>query len=285
MMAPNREVLQRMVHVCQSYAGEHNLIFSTDPVPALSKTKCIFFCGRPGKVKYPEPVKLDGQDLPWVESAVHLGHTLHQITNMEKDCQKARARFIDKTVQLREQLCFAKPDQILKAIQVFCSDAYGSMLWKLGSDSSEQFFKSWNTAVKLIYGVTRSTFTYLVEGHLASGYTSLRNQILSRYSGFYRNLLNSPSKEVRILTRIVSADPRSPTCSNLKYLQKMTGLSQPQFYSSIRVRMALPVREVPEAEKWRLGLLDNLLKMKHERFLRVEDSKAICAMIDSLCST
>ena len=155
----------------------------------------------------------------------------------------------------------------------------------LGSDTSEQFFKSWNTAVKLIYGVTRSTFTYLVEGHLAAGHTSLRNQILSRYSGFYRNLLNSPSKEVRILTRIVSADPRSPTCANLKYLQKMTGLSQPQFYSSIRIKMALPVKEVPEAEQWRLGLLDSLLKMKQERYLRVEDSKAICAMIDSLCST
>ena len=72
LLAPNREVLQKMVQVCQSYAGEHNLIFSTDPVPALSKTKCIFFCGKPGKVKYPDPVQLDGQDLPWVESALHL---------------------------------------------------------------------------------------------------------------------------------------------------------------------------------------------------------------------
>ena len=123
LLSPNREVLQRMVQVCQSYAVEHNLTFSTDPVPALSKTKCIFFCGRPGKVKYPDPVKLDGKDLPWVESAAHLGHTLHQINNMEKDCQKARARFIDQTVQLREQLSFANADQILKAVQVLCSDA------------------------------------------------------------------------------------------------------------------------------------------------------------------
>ena len=141
LLAPNREVLQKMVRVCQSYAGEHNLIFSTDPVPALSKTKCIFFCGRPGKVKYPDPVQLDGQDLPWVESALHLGHTLLQVTNQEKDCQKSRARFIDKTVQLREELSFAHPNQILKAVQILCSDAYGSMLWKLSSGSSEQYFK------------------------------------------------------------------------------------------------------------------------------------------------
>jgi hypothetical protein len=285
LLAPNREVLQRMVQVCQSYAVEHNLVFSTDPVPSLSKTKCIFFCGRPGKVKYHDPVQLDGKDLPWVESADHLGHTLHQLTNMEKDSQRARARFIGKNVQLREELSFANEEQILKAVQIFCSDAYGSMIWNLKSSGSEQFFKSWNTTVKLVYGVPRSTFTYLVEGHLAADHTSLRNQILSRYPGFYRKLLESPSKEVRMLARIVSADPRSSTCSNLKYLEKMTGLNQPQLYCSAKIKIALPTKKVPEAEQWRIGLLDNLLKMKQERYLRVEDSKRICAMIDSLCST
>ena len=65
----------------------------------------------------------------------------------------------------------------------------------------------------------------------------------------------------------------------------MTGLATPQYFSSARIKVALPVKEVPEPEKWRLGLLDNLLKLKKERFMKVEDSKAICAMIDSLCST
>ena len=124
-----------------------------------------------------------------------------------------------------------------------------------------------------------------MEGHLAAGHTSLRNQVLSRYSGFYQNLINSPSKEVRTLVRIISADPRSVTCSNLRYLQRITGLSQPQLYSSARIKIALPIKEVPDSEKWRLGLLDNLMKMKKEKHLKVEDSKTICAMIDSLCNT
>jgi hypothetical protein len=82
-------------------------LFTPDPSPDLHKTKRIFFFGRPGKVNYPDPVKLYGQDFPWVESAVHLGHTLQQLTNMEKDCQVARARFIDKT---EPQLCQSGPD-------------------------------------------------------------------------------------------------------------------------------------------------------------------------------
>ena len=189
LLAPNREVLQRMLDICQAYAEEHNLVFSTDPVPAKSKTKCVYFCGRPGKVRYPDPVRLDGKDLPWVESADHLGHTLHQLTNMEKDSHRARAKFIQKTVNIREELYFANPEQVMKAIQLLCTDAYGSMLWNLSSTGAESFFKAWNTCVKLVHGVPRSTFTYLVEGYFASGLTSLRNQILSRYSGFHQGLL------------------------------------------------------------------------------------------------
>ena len=285
LLAPNREVLQRMLDICETYAEDHNLVFSTDPIPAKSKTKCVYFCGRPGQVRYPEPVQLGGKDLPWVESADHLGHSLNQMTSMEKDCQRARATFIRKTIEVREQLSFAHPRQVMQAVQVLCTDAYGSMLWELGSDPAEQYFKSWNTCVKLAYGLPRSTFTYLVEGYLAADQTSLRNQVLSRYPGFYRNLLSSPSREVRILARVVASDPRSTTCRNLRYLERITNLNQPQFCSALKVREALPVQHVPEKEKWRLGLLSSLMKVKGEKHARVEDMKHICAMLDSLAST
>ena len=139
--------------------------------------------------------------------------------------------------------------------------------------------------MKLTFGLPRDTFTYLVEGFFAFSQTSLRNQVLSRYPGFYRNLLNSPSREVRILSRIVTSDPRSPTCANLKYLKEMTKLHQPQFYSATRVRLALPVQHVPENEKWRLGLLTSLMKVQREKQSRVEDTKHIRGMIESLCNS
>ena len=124
-----------------------------------------------------------------------------------------RAKFIDKTVDLREQLSFAHPKQVMKAAQVYCCDGYGygSMLWTLQSDTAEQYFKAWNTFVKLAYGVTRSTFTYLVEGYFARDFVSLRNQILGRYRAFFQKLLKSHSKEIRLLANIVGRDPRSTT--------------------------------------------------------------------------
>ena len=118
LLAPNREVLQNMLNTWESYAYAelHNLVFSTHQVPSKFKTKCIFFCGLDGKVKNPDPVQLYGKDLPWVKRADHLGHTLRQVTNMEQDCNRARGRFINNTVELREELRFAKPDQILQTV-------------------------------------------------------------------------------------------------------------------------------------------------------------------------
>ena len=165
-----------------------------------------------GNVKYPAPVHLDGKPLPWVDHALHLGHVLHQSVTMEKDCNRARAGFIDRSVDIREQFYFAQPKQVLSMIQILCSDAHGNMLWDLQSNPAEQYFKCWNTAVKLVYGVPRSTYTYLVEGFLAKDQKSLRNQVLSRYPRFYRKLESSPSKEVRMLVRMVSSHPRSTTC-------------------------------------------------------------------------
>ena len=159
------------------------------------------------------------------------------------------------------------------------------MLWDLQSDPAEQNIKCWNTCVRLVYQVACNTFTYLVEGFLASSQVTLRNQILSRYPGFYRKLLVSPSREVRMLAKMVSSDPRSSTCRNLKYLRKVAKHEQVEWFSSWRVRELLPVKSVPENEKWRLGLLTHLMEMRLDKYLEVKDSKQICAMVDSLSST
>ena len=161
-----------MLAICESYGKAHNLVFSTDPVPKLSKTKCMYFCGRSKNVKYPDPVQLYGEDLPLVEYADHLGPTLHQSVTVDVDCNRARAKCIDRNVDTRKQFYFAQPQQKLKMVQILCCDGYGSMLWNLEDNSAEQYFKSWNTCVKLIFGVPRSTYTYLVEGFFAETRTA-----------------------------------------------------------------------------------------------------------------
>ena len=266
----------------EDYASDHNLEFSTDTVPSKSKSKCIYFCGRLNRVKYPDPVKLAGKELPWVVNAEHLGHTLSQQVNMDKDCQRAKSKFIAKSSEVREQLKFAHPLDVLRVVQVMCMDAYGSMLWNLASPTAEQFYKSWNTCVKIVYDVPRNTFTYLVEGFLAASLVPMRNQLLSRYAGFVRKLLSSASREVRGLAKLVMNDPRSTTCTNLRLLRLKSGIREPQKFASHIVREKLPIMYVPKEETWRLGLLEALLKIKSEKFMCGEDMQAITAQITSL---
>ena len=68
---------QKMVTVCERYGREHNLVFSTDPIPARSKTKCMLFCGRM-KVQYPAPVILDGKELPCSAPVCYYGEGLSE---------------------------------------------------------------------------------------------------------------------------------------------------------------------------------------------------------------
>jgi hypothetical protein len=173
---------------------------------------------------------------------------------------------------------------LYSAVQVFCCDAYGSMLWQLNSESAEQFFKSWNTCIKLIHDIPRSTFTYLVEDYFAKGFVSLRNQVLSRYSSFFQKLMTSPSKEIRLLVNIVARDPSSVTAKNIKYIKGLTGLSVWD-YSSLRIKESLPVKTVPGQEAWRLGLLGTLIGLRSNKNVCAEDNQKISAMLHSLCNT
>ena len=67
----------------------------------------------------PVSLRLCGQNLPWVESATHLGHELHQNGSMEHDAKVARARYIDQTVEVRQSFSLASPVEVLHALQVY----------------------------------------------------------------------------------------------------------------------------------------------------------------------
>ena len=286
LLAPNRDVLQRMILICEKYGAEHNLQFSTDPVPAKSKTKSMFFSGKRSRIQYPAPVVLNGKDLPWVETVDHLGHVIHQSLTMENDAARARASFMTRATDIREQFYFARPEQRINAIQLYCCDGYGSMLWDLQSDYAEKYFKAWNVQSRLAWNVPHDTHTYLVEGYFCAGFTSLRNQIHGRYSKFIQKLFNSPSKEVMFMINLVYSDARSPTCNNIKFLSVRSGLDIMKT-ASWKVKSLLPVQCVPQHEQFRIGLLNILLETKYcKSFATLNIDLTQCnAMITSLCNS
>ena len=87
LLAPSREAMQLMLNTCQDHASRHNLLFSTDPNPNKSKSKCIFMSSSKSSVK-PVPHKLYGVSSPWVQTATHLGNELCEDGTMNTDIRK-----------------------------------------------------------------------------------------------------------------------------------------------------------------------------------------------------
>ena len=270
-----------MLEVCQKYAAIHNLVFSTDPNPIKSKSKCLFMCGYMNNVQYPAKLQLDGKDLPFVESASHIGHELHQMCNMDYDIKVKRAQFIDTSTNVRDIFSFAHPDQILSAINLYCSHCYGSMLWDLSSEMAGQFFRAWSTAVKLAWEVPRSTHTYLVNYLLSVNHASFREQILVRYVNFFRKFRKSKATPAKFLAQIVARDIRSTTGRNLHLIQEEANIDP--WAKDVEVKLR---REpVPNEDMWRLPLLCKLLIQRKEMELNMEKTEGITDLIDSLCSS
>jgi hypothetical protein len=219
-----------------------------------------------------------------VESALHLGHTLHESLSMDRDVRIRRAIFISRSVEVRDQFAFAVPAQVLRAVEVMCCDAYGSPLWRLDSSATSSFGKAWSSCVRRTYRLPVNTFTYLVEGHLAKDFIPLRNMVFGRYAGFFQRLTDSPSREVRMMAEVAAGCAQTVTACNLAFLKKLTD-RDPAEDSVQEIRHALPVREVPEREEWRLGLLDQLMVLRSERLKGGMDIKGVISQISSLCTT
>ena len=286
LLAPNRSILASMLALVEAYGASLNLVFSTSQEPKKCKSFCLYFVGPmpEKKIKFPTPLQLNGVVLPWVKTAVHLGHILHQDLTMTADAAARRARFISSSVEVRSQFSFTTPLHALKAVKVTSCDAYGSVLWRLDSQAASSFYKAYSSCVRMVYHLPQNTFTYLVEGHLSLGQKPLRNLVLGRYPAFYQRMAWGPSREVFIMAEVAARDQRTVTACNLAHVSAVTRLDCATS-GWLDMKAALPIKEVPEKEKWRLGFLDSLLRERAELEKEGKDTKRVVAMLSSLCTT
>ena len=204
---------------------------------------------------------------------------------MDYDCNTKKAKFIDSSTSIRETFSFADQQQVLNAIQIYCGDFYGSMLWNLYGEKASQYYRCWNTSVKMCWDLPRSTHVVFVEHLLSCGLQSIRQQILTRYVKFFRSLLSSPSKEVAVIARVVSRDASSNTGLNLLNIHLETRLNLKSSPMSKFHDVFFKPSIIEPADSWKLKLLEKYLKIRHDQNVACEDSSYIDKLIHSLCST
>ena len=276
-----------MLKTCEDFTKENNIKFSVHEDPSKSKSKCLYVVGlRPGVFQRPAPLVLCGRPLPWVERAEHLGNTLHQDGTMRQDCKEKRAQFIDSSVKINEAFYFAHPCEKIKAIEKYCTAMYGSNLWRLDSNEVQSVISAWKTGVKLAWGVHRGCRTYLLQNVLAPDTTPLRVGLLTKFHGFFRSLLDSPSHEVAVIARLTARDIRTNLGSNLALLKRETGLD-PWVTGKGQLDTALKNQarvNVPKQDGWRVPYLRKLLSERLRSYYSSDqqEEKRIQRLIDSL---
>ena len=138
----------------------------------------------------------------------------------------------------------------------------------------------------MCYNIPRSTHTYFIDNLLAKEFVTIRQQVMSRYAGFYQSLLNSPSREVATVSRMVGRNVSTNTGSNLYNIAKETGIDIHRTTPS-RLKMSImsSTSQVPSMDQWRLPLLSQYLQIREGLELLCEDTTYIQELINNLCST
>ena len=286
IMAPNRLAAQLMLNICEKYASENNIKFSTHIDPIKSKSKALFMTGQKKITDLPSPLLLCGKELPWVSQCEHLGHRLDTSGSMNADCSQKRAQFIDSSVKVQELFKFAHPSEVVNAVQKYCTSFYGSNLYDLRSETATQLYASWRTSIKLIWDLPRECHGYFLDSTLAKNSIPPQVCLLGRFVKFFHSLLSSPSPEVAVLCRLSARDIRTNIGSNLDSIRKETGLD-PWIFGSRRIQEELrqnSVSQVVVKDKWRVPYLDKLLTVRTEHFYRgdIENYRDINSLISSL---
>ena len=134
-------------------------------------------------------MKLNGDELLWVDKIKHLGNVLESNNSMKRDIAVKRGKFIGKLNSLSQESYFASPEVFTRILNIYASSFYGSGLWDLFSDDCDIIYISWNVAIRHAWKAPNTTHKYLVEPF--SGSLHPKVMLESRYVQFMKSLLTS----------------------------------------------------------------------------------------------
>ena len=261
LMSASRPGLQSMVNTCAVFASKMNLKFSTHPNPVKSKTKGIIFSAKPRDRSNVLNLKLNGDELPWVNEVKHLGNTLENNNSMQRDMSKKKGQFIGKVNSMLQEFHYVHPKVFMKLINVYTASFPGSNLWDLFSSDSERLYKAWNVAVRLAYNVPNTTHRYLISP-LSSAH-HLKVMLTSRYINFMKSLQASTKYVVRVLLSICVNDLRTVMGRTLSTLARLCECNVSALSASA-VKSTLEYFPVPVGEEWRVQILKELINHEVE---------------------
>ena len=260
LLSPSRKGLQEMLDISEAYVKEHSISFSTDPDASKSKTKGIIFSRKPLKLE-PEPVKLDGNPLPWVKQAKYLGNTIECVPNGHAaDIKVKRARYIERNVEINHEFPDAHPDLKCKLNTIYNSSFPGSVLYDLFSDSTSLLVNSWSISVRQMWNLPYSAHKYVIE---PLGGSHAYTMLLVRFIRFLQNAHKSPKLSVQLMLQKVINSYDTLTGRNLLTIQKLAETEENLMNMSIsKLKSKLKFCPISENDQWKITLIKEITDLK-----------------------
>ena len=134
ILSPSVEALQELLHICEKYADEFNVIFNT------KKTMCMCISGR---VQPPSRhVTLNGPPLRWTNKAKYLGNLVNSSFNDCEDIRMKTGSFISQVNKLNNKFSFVSSN--VKAMAMAPTLCNRPIISGLGPDLGWDSAISWS---------------------------------------------------------------------------------------------------------------------------------------------
>ena len=239
----------------------------------------MVFSQKPLRFK-PEPLRLNGLPLPWVEDAKYLGNTVTSIPDgLSKDAYQKRAMFIEKNVEILQEFPTAHPDVKCKINRIYNSSFPGSMVYDLTSSSVNKLMNSWSLATKHMWGLPFQTHKYFIE---ELGGQHAKSMILVRYIKFIQSMKKSPKMCVQFMLEKVSRNLNTVTGRNLKHIFDMTGQQFDLFsVTPNSLKRNMKFCEPDQGDKWRVRMVREITNLK-QGVLELDDGGFSVEELDEL---
>ena len=192
--------------------------------------------------------------LPWVNSAIYLGHLISQDGNSKHDILRRRGEFISKVHELRQELGDQHPDVFTRLVQMYLTSMYGSNLWNLFGEAAGKLYSAWSMLIKNTYHLPHATHRYLLFN--ISDVTHLKVALAKRFVKFYNYLEKCEKQEILFLFTIQKSDVRSTFGYNcFKFCQEFEVNSVKEINPK-----NISMFKIPVEEEWRLPIFLDLLR-------------------------
>ena len=206
--APSLGSLQSLLHICESFAKEYNVLWN------CGKTVCI----KIGKdnVLPTRPVTLNGSVLKWKSKVRHLGNFVSSDLNDHHDIMYKKGVFISQVNKLNVKFSSLASTLRGKLFQTYCCSWYGCQTWDIIGNDVSCMQTEWNKAVRRTLGLPFNTHRNLLSHVVQSA--SFQEQHSRRVKKFIMSFINSSNMHVSFIGSLAKVYSRGALGRNFTRL-------------------------------------------------------------------